>query len=533
MANKKGFDLAAVLGSVSDLNTTEQIVRLPLDLIDPDPDNFYSLEGLDELAGNIELVGLLDPIRVRPNGERYTIVSGHRRRAAIMLIRDGGSKQFEGGVPCIVEYGEASDAMRKLRLIYANASTRQLSSAEQSKQAEEVARLLYELKEQGVEFPGRMRDHVAQACGSTKSKIARLHAIRENAWEDILKAFDTGEINESVAYTFSKLPRTTQRRIWVNHLKLGYKVSALTADYVDKLAALYQKLCLCKCKKSNIGCGCVYAESRFDYAQRLTHFEGVRANCFRGRCCINCSEIAECEYACVKCEEERAQVIADRERRKKERELDLERQKNAAERTRRDHDEECADIWERIRRAAEENGRNLEGVFDQVFDNDGSIELALRWCAGEEKDSEHFAIGFLDDCLIDMADLLGCSCDFLLGRTEIVCPAGVKDGGQKPARDLEAATYFRPDGHLSIDGIYTALCWQTGQPLDDGRYLCLVDINAGKLHEQRCEYKDGKWLAYGQPIHELFTVKAWWPLPPEMYWLPHEAPEDDDEEDEA
>ena len=40
MANSKGFDLAAVLGSVSDLNTAEQIVKLPVELLDPDQDNF-------------------------------------------------------------------------------------------------------------------------------------------------------------------------------------------------------------------------------------------------------------------------------------------------------------------------------------------------------------------------------------------------------------------------------------------------------------------------------------------------------------
>lgn len=36
-----------------------------------------------------------------------------------------------------------------------------------------------ELKEEGVEFPGRMRDHVAEACKVSKSKIARLKVIRE------------------------------------------------------------------------------------------------------------------------------------------------------------------------------------------------------------------------------------------------------------------------------------------------------------------------------------------------------------------
>ena len=49
-------------------------------------------------------------------------------------------------------------------------------------------------------------------------------------------------------------------------------------------------------------------------------------------------------------------------------------------------------------------------------------------------------------------------------------------------------------------------------------------MNTAKLHEQRCEWKGGQWLAYGQPIHELFSVKAWWPLPPETLWLPKHEP---------
>ena len=55
-------------------------------------------------------------------------------------------------------------------------------------------------------------------------------------------------------------------------------------------------------------------------------------------------------------------------------------------------------------------------------------------------------------------------------------------------------------------------------------------MNTAKLHEQRCEWKDGQWLAYGQPIHELFSVKAWWPLPPEALWLYNHEPDEDPEE---
>ena len=58
---KTGFDLAAVLGNVPTLDTDgtrEQIEYIDIDQIDDDPRNFYELSGLDELAANIELIGL-------------------------------------------------------------------------------------------------------------------------------------------------------------------------------------------------------------------------------------------------------------------------------------------------------------------------------------------------------------------------------------------------------------------------------------------------------------------------------------------
>ena len=209
------FDITSVLKGVSGPDTgKEQIEYIDISRIDPDPDNFYSLDGLDELAGNIELIGLQQPIRVRPGEDgHYIIVSGHRRRAAILLIRDGGSDQFKDGVPCIVEHGEESAAMRELRLIYANASTRVMGPAEISKQAERVEALLYQLKEEGKEFPGRMRDHVAEACRVSKSKLARLHAIRKNLAPELLEEFDAGHLNESVAYRISQEKPGVQKQL--------------------------------------------------------------------------------------------------------------------------------------------------------------------------------------------------------------------------------------------------------------------------------------------------------------------------------
>ena len=140
------FDLASVLSDVSKLDTgsstngREQIEYIPLELIDPDPNNFYELSEVAELAANIELIGLQQPLRVRTNPDQpghVMLVSGHRRRAALeLLVKDGNTKFAEA--PCIKEEPAGSAALQELRLIYANSDTRKISSAELNKQAERV-----------------------------------------------------------------------------------------------------------------------------------------------------------------------------------------------------------------------------------------------------------------------------------------------------------------------------------------------------------------------------------------------------------
>lgn len=214
MAETKGFSLADMLKDVSNLDTganaaagREQIVYLPIGYIHNDPNNFYQLTGIDELAANIELLGLQQPIRVRKGQgvHEYIIVSGHRRMAALrQLVTDGNYDYTD--VPCIVEADAASAALQELRLIYANSDTRVLTSAELNKQAERVEMLLYELKEQGVAFPGRMRDHVAEACKLSKTKLARLKVIRDKLDPCFKADYGKGNLSESAAYALAQRP---------------------------------------------------------------------------------------------------------------------------------------------------------------------------------------------------------------------------------------------------------------------------------------------------------------------------------------
>ena len=64
------FNLADALKGVPYQGTgREQIEYIRLDKIQEDPNNFYQLTGLAELADNISLCGLQQPIRVRELGK--------------------------------------------------------------------------------------------------------------------------------------------------------------------------------------------------------------------------------------------------------------------------------------------------------------------------------------------------------------------------------------------------------------------------------------------------------------------------------
>jgi ParB family transcriptional regulator, chromosome partitioning protein len=61
--------------------------RLRVDLIDPSPRHPRRLLGrIDELANSIRACGLLQPVVVRPVGQRYELVAGHRWFAAVRRL---------------------------------------------------------------------------------------------------------------------------------------------------------------------------------------------------------------------------------------------------------------------------------------------------------------------------------------------------------------------------------------------------------------------------------------------------------------
>jgi len=81
--------------------------QIPLDLIDPNPfqpRTRLPLEGLEELTNSIRASGLIQPILVRPSGDRYQLIAGERR------WRAAGKAGLEK-VPAVIREIEDTEAL--------------------------------------------------------------------------------------------------------------------------------------------------------------------------------------------------------------------------------------------------------------------------------------------------------------------------------------------------------------------------------------------------------------------------------------
>lgn len=80
-------DVAAI-GATADGTSRPIMIRVKVTDLHTDPENLRDeLPDIEDLADSIKEVGLLEPIIARRDGNRLIVVAGHRRLAAIRLLR--------------------------------------------------------------------------------------------------------------------------------------------------------------------------------------------------------------------------------------------------------------------------------------------------------------------------------------------------------------------------------------------------------------------------------------------------------------
>lgn len=415
------FNLGELIagGRVPKLDTTarEQIEYIDISLIDSDPNNFYELSGLDELVANIELIGLQQPLRVRANPEdpqRVIIVSGHRRRAAIQKLVEDGREDLTQ-VPCIREVAAESSAMQELRLIYANSDTRKMSSADLAKQTARVERLLYQLKEEGHEFPGRMRDYVAEACKISKSKLARLKVIRDSLIPYFSKLYNDNVIGESIAYEVAKMPRHHQSFIESHQDLLSVSVRSWALSTAITYARRLAEIDKVSCAGGGV---CTNRKGKYSASLKRQNWD---SDTVCAKCCSKCDKLISCKYACPGLAGKIKRLKADRKAQAE--------QERIAQRE-RDMPVICKiqSYWERFGKARAAADAELKDCWEALgigcYHGDIDKVMARECLEHEFSSTSDIPYGFVlrrydAEKMVKLADLLGCSIDYLLCRTDV------------------------------------------------------------------------------------------------------------------
>ena len=479
------FDIGSFAASlnetVSKLDTNEepQLRYVDIDLLDANEANFYDVSKLDTLADSIAMDGLQQPLVVTPGQDgRYTVISGHRRRAALRKLVEEDGREDLRRVPCLVKSYQ-SQALAELQLIMANSTARVLTSAEVMRQAQRMEQLLYQLKEEGYSFPGRMRAQVAEVCQVSESKLARLKVIQDKLIVAWLARFEDGKISEDVAYTIAKMGQDYQVSLAEIFDARGYGVTKNTVEgyrlQLDEIAAIE----------------CVHG-SACTNRERMIEHTGKSASPYWGTCktcCASCVSRSTCEHVCPMVEEQVAQEA-------KARQLELEeakakREEEAAKR---------ADQEKERRRASRLAYQRLFDEADRVGMSDN--DLVCLWCGGPDED----ALEDMESIVLGSQPTHGLV-DWDI-ESELACGVDVAAIAQ---------------AGISLDYVLTgkrampemANQWQQGTPAEKGYYFCIKRGNDGAgLYW----WQDDHWEMAEAILPVKISVDLWTPAPDIPGW---------------
>lgn len=138
-------------------NVIGVVKELDITLLQDNPENArktFNKDKVAALAESIKEKGLLQPVLVRPEGNKYLILAGHMRVRAYKLLNISKA-------PCIVKETVLSKANMKELTLVENLQRSDLNSLE-------IAEALYQLKESGLK-----QVTISQITGYDKSTVSQ------------------------------------------------------------------------------------------------------------------------------------------------------------------------------------------------------------------------------------------------------------------------------------------------------------------------------------------------------------------------
>ena len=169
---------------------------IDVSFIDFAPQNTFAADDTDEsireLADSIELLGLLEPLVVVRDNDRYTLIAGERRYRAITECLHWST------VPCRVFDGEALSRNRKQLMLHEANGQRDLSAGRQLQIFEEYNALLEEMMQNG-EYTGAKLGLIAKKMQISDRQVRKYKRIAEQLTQQEKEMLAAGELTVNEA----------------------------------------------------------------------------------------------------------------------------------------------------------------------------------------------------------------------------------------------------------------------------------------------------------------------------------------------
>lgn len=264
--------------------------------------NFYSVEQVEELAGDILMYGLkqnLELVYAPCEKGEYRIVAGERRWEALKYLVSKGYKEFELATSKLTTPQDNDE--EQVEIIIANAYRTKTTSD----MIEEETRLkasLERMKAAGKKIKGydlqsgRLRDVISSMLHVSKTKIAQIEAVNNNLipeWKEELK----GErLTFSAAYELSGMTADEQREALGKFTETGELTHKDVKDMKAEKAA-GQQVSESDTETEN---GMNPPEVRAGDDYETPHPEGITSICY------SCTEYETCNVktgTCTSCDQ--------------------------------------------------------------------------------------------------------------------------------------------------------------------------------------------------------------------------------------
>lgn len=220
---------AGLLSDVSKGAVVMDVVNIPRDQIQKNPNNHYSISGIESLAESIKQYGLLQPLHVMETENGYRLLGGERRLTAIdTLIKDDAVSDWTEDtlIPCVVKDAEdvkldlSPENKERYAIITSNREQRAYTDGDRYMEIQEWKKIIDELRSKGIEYINgideegnekkvgikgeKTRDILAQATGMSRGQINNYETVHNSGTDKLKDALLQGKISVSTAAKAAK-----------------------------------------------------------------------------------------------------------------------------------------------------------------------------------------------------------------------------------------------------------------------------------------------------------------------------------------